>query len=116
MGAMADTAILGIGANGQVLNILRFSLWNLPRDDKGVACAGGNGDKLVLGRINLLLLRKVPVELHQEVKAARTFSTSATLLLVIESISTCWFRRHKGWGGGNPATGGFKTCTPPSVP
>ena len=67
-GRSKGAAILGIGANGQVLNVFRFSFWNLSRDNKGVACTGGNGDNLILSRINLLLLCKVPVELHQEVR------------------------------------------------
>ena len=45
---MTDTAKPRIGAWREVLNILRFSLWNLPRDDKGVAGTGGNGDYLTL--------------------------------------------------------------------
>ena len=67
MSTMTNATILGIGACGQVLDVLRLSLWNLPRDDKGVAGTGGNGDNLVLCRINLPFLREVPVEPHQEV-------------------------------------------------
>ena len=52
---MADTAKPCIGAWCEVLNILRFSLWNLPCDDKGVAGTGSNGDHLILLGINPLL-------------------------------------------------------------
>ena len=63
---VTDGAMCGIGTRGQVLNVLRFSLWNFPCDDKGMAGTGGNGDNLVLCRINLPLLREVPIKPHQE--------------------------------------------------
>ena len=52
---MADTAKPCIGAWCEVLNILRFSFWDVPRDDKGVAGTGCNGDHLILCGINPLL-------------------------------------------------------------
>ena len=59
---MADTAKSCIGTWCEVLDILRFSLWNLPRDDKGVAGTGGNGDYLILLGINPLLHTQVLIE------------------------------------------------------
>ena len=102
MCAMANTAIRGIGANGQVINILRLSLWNLPCDDKGVAGSGGNGDKLILCRINLLL-RQIPVELDQEVrvtsKVVGTCDCSKSEALLVHAVSEspqgCWTQLRK---------------------
>ena len=66
MSTMADTAKPCIRAWREVLNILRFSFWNLPRDDKGVAGAGCNGDHLILRGINPLLNTQVLLELVLE--------------------------------------------------
>ena len=59
---MADTAKPCIGARCEVLNILRLSLWNLPRDDKGVAGTGSDGDHFILIGINPLLHTQVVLE------------------------------------------------------
>ena len=59
---MEDTAKPCIGAWCEVLNILRFSLWDLPCDDKGVAGAGCNGDHLILFGINPLLNTQVLIK------------------------------------------------------
>ena len=71
---MTDTAKPCIGAWCEVLNILRFSFWNLPRDDKGVAGTGGNGDYLILLGINPLLHTQVLIEPVLEVWATAEIS------------------------------------------
>ena len=88
---MADTAKPCIGAWSEVLNILRFSLWNLPRVDKGVAGAGGNGDHLTLCRINLLLSAKVLFKLVLEgwmaAKIVRAYHCTKGEALLVHTVS-----------------------------
>ena len=63
-----------------------------------MAGAGGNGDKLILSRINLLLLRQVPVEPHQEVRVSSkivgTYDCSKGEALLVHAVSKspqgCW--------------------------
>ena len=66
---MTNTAKPCIRAWCEVLNILRFSLWNLPHKDKGVAGTGSNGDCLILIGINPLLHTQVLIEPFLEVRA-----------------------------------------------
>ena len=66
---MTNTAKPCIRAWCEVLNILRFSLWNLPRNDKGVAGTGSNGDYRILNGINPLLHTQVLIKPLQEVRA-----------------------------------------------
>ena len=56
---MADAAKPCIGTRGKVLDVLRLTIWDLPCVDKGMASAGGNGNDLIICRINPLLSAKV---------------------------------------------------------
>ena len=55
---MADAAKPCIGTWSEVLNILRLTIWNLSGVDKGMAGTGGDGDNLILCRINRFLVRR----------------------------------------------------------
>ena len=67
---MAYTAKPCIGTWSKVLNVLRLAIWDLPCVDKGMAGTGGNGNDLVLCRINVLLGAKVIFKLGLEGRIA----------------------------------------------
>ena len=70
MSTMAYAAKPCIGTWSKVLNVLRLTIWNLPGVDKGMAGTGGNGDDLIICRINLLLSAKVFFKLRLEDRIA----------------------------------------------
>ena len=74
-----------------MLNVLRLAIWDLPCIDKGMAGTGGNGNDLVLCRINLLLGAKVVFKLCLEGRIAlevvRAYHRAKGEALLVHAVS-----------------------------